>query len=300
MQPPKTTVSSDISALVERLVRMSREDPFDPFKQLIWPDHLEPGGFWMTPDLLSPKCTPQMATLTAEQTVALSKYETRNFYSLNIHGIRDLLVEVGSRIHTPGFEEISEFLHVFIAEENEHMWYFARFCVKYCGGLYPERKVKFSGPADPAVAAFLVFARILIFEEIVDFFNTRIAEDEALHPFIRQINGLHHIDESRHIAFGRGIVKSLYQQLGEDRDTEKMHILRKYIESYIVACVRSLYNPQVYRDVGIAEPHAFRKQLLRSPLRRLYHERMLKRTIDFLVKSDILQTEEGVLSNVGE
>jgi hypothetical protein len=175
----------DLAALIARLVQMSREDTFDPFRALVWPDSIDSTARWMSPDLMSVYETPQIETLTDQQAIVLSKCEMLNFYSLNIHGIRELLTEVTVRIHTSGFEDLSEFLHVFIAEENEHMWYFARFCLKYCGRIYPDRKAKFNQPSDPAVAAFLVFARILIFEEIVDFFNARLAEDEAIDPFIR-------------------------------------------------------------------------------------------------------------------
>ena len=39
-----------------------------------------------------------------EQLFTAVQVESVNFYSLNVHGIRELLIEVAKRIHTTGFE----------------------------------------------------------------------------------------------------------------------------------------------------------------------------------------------------
>src|SRR5258707_12819903 len=90
----------------------------------------------MSPELTTTHGAELAETLTREQLFALSKQESINFYSLNVHGIRELLIEVVGRIHTPGFETPSEFFHHFIGEENEHMWFFAEFCLRYGGKLF--------------------------------------------------------------------------------------------------------------------------------------------------------------------
>ena len=55
----------------------------------------------------------------------------------------------------------------------------------------------------------IIFGRILIAEELCDVFNARMANDGRLPPLVREINGVHHRDESRHIAFGRQMMRSL-------------------------------------------------------------------------------------------
>ena len=72
--------------------------------------------------------TPLADELDEDTCLVLNKWECASIFSLNVSGFRDLLVAPTQRLHTPGFEFVSEYMHCFIAEENEHMWYFARSC----------------------------------------------------------------------------------------------------------------------------------------------------------------------------
>jgi hypothetical protein len=221
--------------------------------------------------------------------MALSKWESINFYSLNIHGIRELLLEVTKRIHSPGFELTSPYFHHFLGEENEHMWFFANFCLKYGLKIYPDKRLKLDeGPVAPDIETFLVFARILIFEDIVDYFNVRMGRDETLHPLIRQLNYVHHQDESRHVTFGRQMVKQLYVGLKERYDSSRLEDLGNYLKRYMLTSLESFYNPAAYRDAGIPEPYKFRNEALRHPARKGYHKQYLKRTVAFLVKNNVI------------
>jgi hypothetical protein len=224
--------------------------------------------------------------------MALSKWESIHFYSLNVHGIRELLLEVIKRVHTPGFEEESEFFHHFVGEENEHMWFFATFCLKYGRKIYLDKKIKIPTsemtemPAD--VESLLVFARVLIFEEIVDYFNLRMGRDESLHPIIRQVNAIHHQDESRHIAFGREIVKLLWDGVRGRHPEERQQEIRDYLARYLQASIQSLYSPAVYADAGVPDPYKVRTALLADPVRHEADARVLKRTTDFFSSQGLL------------
>src|SRR5436305_2733916 len=254
MAETQTTPTRDISALLSRITEMSVETYYNPYKMFEWPEALPDEQWWMTPDLLTVAGTRFAAELPEERLQALSKWESIHFYSLNVHGIRELLLEVVKRVQAPGYDEESEFFHHFIGEENEHMCFFATFCWKYGRKIYPNRKLAFSiDEVAPDVESFLVFSRILIFEEIVDFFNLRMGRDEALHPIIRQVNSIHHQDESRHIAFGREIVKKLFHHVAATQPADQVAEAQDYLKRYLVASIQSLYSPAVYRDVGIAE-----------------------------------------------
>jgi hypothetical protein len=288
------SLSAEFMSLQDRLSRMSSEGHYNPYTLFDWPDSLPEPAWYMSADLLSVRGTPAGEALSDEQLQVLSKWESVNFYSLNVHGIRELLMEVTLRIHTPGFEPLSEFLHHFLGEENQHMWFFAEFCRRYGGKLYADKRVKLGleGQLPAEVQDFLVFARILIFEEVVDFYNTRMARDEALAPIIRQLNAVHHQDESRHIAFGRRLLEHLHERLCE-RITPEQHLeLEAYLKRYIQLSLNSLYNPAVYRDAGLPDPYGLRNELLRDPIRHIWHERLLARTTGFLVKSRIFSTPE--------
>src|SRR5439155_16372831 len=118
------------------LSAQSIEDYYNPYKTFEWPDSLPENMWWMSPELTTTAGTELDDELDLEQRRRLSRVESINFYSLNVHGIRELLIEVTRRIHTTEFATPSEFFHHFIGEENEHMWFFAEFCLRYGGKIY--------------------------------------------------------------------------------------------------------------------------------------------------------------------
>ncbi|MGD0557145.1 MAG: diiron oxygenase [Streptosporangiaceae bacterium] len=280
--------TSDIAETLGNLVADSTEHHYSPYTRFKWVDELQEQQWWMTPELLTVAGTAAGQALDEEQLMRLSKWEAINFFSLNIHGIRELLIEVTRRIHTVGFELPSEFFHRFLGEENGHMWFFAQFCRRYGGKIYPDKSFPIgTADQDPGVSNFLVFARILIFEELVDHFNLRMGRDVSLHPLIRDVNQVHHDDEWRHIIMGRKLVGLFYDGL-RDHDKEVRDNLDLYLRRYIVTSAQSLYNPAVYRDAGIQEPYQFRESVLNDPARAPYHETFFKRITGFLTSQEII------------
>jgi hypothetical protein len=277
------STENPITTMLNRIIGMSIDTYYNPYKMFEWPDELPEEQWWMSRELMTVHGTAIEQELTEKQLMAISRWESIHFYSLNVHGIRELLLEVIKRVHTPGFEIESEFFHHFIGEENEHMWFFATFCNKYGGKIYKDKKSKWSiESVEPDIESLLVFARILIFEEIVDYFNLRMGRDESLHPIIRQVNNIHHQDESRHIAFGREIVKQLFAGVRAKHPPERLAEIDDYLSRYLAASIQSLYSPAVYQDAGLPEPYKVRAALIEDPARKTYDAKVLKRTIDFL------------------
>ncbi|MGW1204184.1 diiron oxygenase [Streptomyces cyaneofuscatus] len=276
--------------ILDRLATKSIDDYYNPYRLFEWPEQLPEDMWWMSPELTTTYGTEWAEKLTPEQLHTLSKHESINFYSLNVHGIRELLVEVVNRIHTAGFETPSEFFHHFIGEENEHMWFFAEFCLRYGKKIYrqPAGGAETAAPSDK-VQSLLVFARILIFEELVDHFNSAMAEDERLHETIRGINRIHHQDESRHIAFGRELVNLLHQDLKLTATEQELDEVSTYLRRYMRHSFESLYHPQVYRDAGIERPHELRRALLESPARAEAELRTFRKTAKFLEKTGLIR-----------
>jgi hypothetical protein len=279
----------ELRELLDRLSGKATEDYYNPYQTFDWPDSIPEDRLWMSPDLLSVYGTEYMDSLPFEKLVALSRWESINFYSLNVHGIRELLIEVTRRVHSPDFEVPSEFFHHFIGEENEHMWFFATFCLNYGGKLYVDRKIQFEDAHHPAVQNFLVFARILIFEQIVDYFNLKMANDEQLHPTIRQVNAVHHQDESRHIAFGNRLVDLLWKELpAAGVDEEELAGIRDYLRRYLRMNIELLYNPSCYVDAGIENAFQVRQAVMAHPARAEVHRNILQRTESFLKRIGVL------------
>ncbi|MEV5385831.1 diiron oxygenase [Streptomyces sp. NPDC052721] len=274
--------------ILDRLTTKSIDDYYNPYRLFEWPDSLPDAMWWMSPELTTTHGTAVAGRLTEEQLYALSKYESVNFYSLNVHGIRELLIEVTRRIHTKGFETPSKFFHHFIGEENEHMWFFAEFCLRYGGRIYRQPAGVSAAIPKSDVESLLVFARILIFEELVDHFNSRMAVDDRLHDTIRALNRIHHQDESRHIAFGRELVTALFAQVRQNSTERELAEIAEYLRRYMSYSFESLFNPHVYRDAGIADPLAVRQELLRSPARAEFEQSVFRKTSKFLEKIGII------------
>lgn len=277
--------------MVNELARKARTEYYNPYTRFDWPDELGDDEWWMSPEFLTVHGTSLLSDERALK--ALARSETVNFFSLNVHGIRELIVEVAQRIHTPRFADYSDFLHHFLGEENEHMWFFSEFCTRYPGHLYPAL------PAFPSTTQFdqawtdvIVFGRIVIFEELVDYFNKNLGNEKQLPAIVRELHSAHHHDESRHVAFGKELVKHLHHkalgsggdQSGAARDAEA------YLKSYMSFSVASLYSPRAYRDAGIEKPLEFRRTALSHPGRQQFHLAAMARLDKSFVRSEIFQT----------
>jgi hypothetical protein len=278
---------------LSNLSRKSARDHYNPYSYFDWPDALPEDQLWMPADLLSLCGMPFYDELTPRQLVALTKWESINFYSLIIHGIREVIDEVIARIHTPEFAHVSDYLHHLIGEENNHMWFFAKFCLDYGGKIYPDRTLRLEAALPVRVNHLLTFARIAIFEEIVDYYNVKIGQDHMLHPIIQSINTTHHRDESRHVAFGREFVRELYKAVADEHGSHGTELTEAHIRRYLSHCIDLFYSAPAYRDAGLADPFKLRNQVRKAPERAAFHRNMLARTVNFLVGEGILRDREN-------
>lgn len=285
--------------VVGRLSRKSRYDHYNPYTKFDWPDRLDPEDWWMTPDYLTVFGT---GLVEDEQVLrALSRRETVNFFSLHVHGIRELMIAVSERIHTPRFEAFGEYLHHFIGEENAHMWFFAEFCKRYGDGIYPDvttptRREEF----DRVWEDIVVFCRILIFEEIFDYYNARLGREDAIPPILRDLHATHHHDESRHVAFGKYLVKHLFDRAWQSTPdpARRREELEAYVKSYMSFSVRSLYNPHAYRDAGLTNPLEIRRAAMAHPARELVHRRVMTQLDRFFVSCGVFHSPWEGLGDV--
>lgn len=279
-----------LQEVAARLSKVSREQRYDVYQLFDWPESLPAGEYWMSPELTSCYGTELWASLDEQSRVILSQHEMVNFFSVNIHLIRDLIGEVADRIYATRYPGLSEFFHDFIHEENEHMWFFAKFCQLYGGKVYPPRTLASAAPSSQdAIRDLVVFGRILIAEELSDVFNAKMAGDTRLPPIARQINAVHHNDESRHIAFGRQMLRALHEEAAASTSAEEMRAAGEYLGHYVSVCLLSLYNPTMYRDAGLQDARSVRRRLLADPARRAAHHQLMGRTVTFLHRSGVLE-----------
>jgi hypothetical protein len=255
---------SDVAAMVERLCALSRDAYANPYGAIDWPHAIDPDAWCMSPELISIHGTDAYRALGDAGRKRLAFFECVNFFSLNIHGEKALVQGLARRLYEKDAAS-PEYLHHFLDEENKHMIQFGEFCRRYAGKIYDDRKVVFPREHAPGEETFLFFAKVLVFEELVDKYNLRIARDERLAPVVRRINDLHHRDEVRHLAFGRRAVKELYQRSAPGWSDETRDEVTRTLRSYIAACFCEYFNPEAYRDAGLSDPLEVREAALASP-----------------------------------
>jgi hypothetical protein len=272
-----------LKEVAAQLSAISRNDSYDPYVIFDWPDSLPTADYWMAPELMTCYGTPIWAEFTEQQRLTLSRWESVNFFSLNVHLIRELIGEVADRIYETRFPGLSDFFHDFISEENKHMWFFATFCLRYGGKVYPSGKMFAAASASAnTIRDVMVFGRILIAEELCDAYNKRMAEDTRLPALVQQINRVHHHDESRHIAFGRQMMRTLCEEAAAQADEDGMRAAGDYLARYTSVCLQSFYNPAMYADAGIEGGRRLRGRLLEDPSRQQAHRDLMSRTTTFL------------------
>jgi hypothetical protein len=277
---------------VARLSELSQRTYQNPYTTVDWPTSVEPDRDWFSsPEYLSLYGTDEWETLDETARKRLAFHEAANFYSLNIHGEKSLMEGLAARLYRRDLMDVADYLHHFLDEENKHSIYFGGFCTRYAK-VYRSRQIATGGAAAPRdVADFLFFVKTLIFEEIVDRYNWVQARDERLHPLARFINHNHHVEESRHLVFGRRLVTALWRACAPGWDDAQIADLREYLAQFVVASWREYYNPDVYADIGFADPWQVAERAWSAPAQREHRRGVSAKCVNFLLATGIFEQE---------
>ena len=119
---------------------------------------------------------------------------------------------------------------------------------------------------------------------MLDYYNVAIQDNAAVPKVIRDLNALHHYEETRHMSFGRAVVIDLFEKVTEKGSKEEIDYCRNYLNRYIGWCLDSLYYPQMYRDAGIADSYRFRNAVMTDPARQAHHDSLTSRVRKFFLK----------------
>jgi hypothetical protein len=277
-----------LAELTTRLCRVSREQFIDPFSRLEWPTSLERNQWFMSPELVSLFGTREWDALEQSRQQTISFFELVNFFSINIHGERMLIEGLAKRLYRKHTDTLSPYLHHFLDEENKHMFYFGRFCKQYAGKIYPEKRFAVEREYAEGEEEFLFFARVMLFEELVDVYNRRMAKDERLVAISREINWLHHFEEARHLAFGRRVVEELFDAHSNIWEPEVRERIGAELSHFMDATWKDLFNPEVYKDAGLPDAYALRRKLLSEPAIETRKQTLCRRAARTLFKVGLL------------
>lgn len=286
----ESLIMKNINEIVEKLCDASRNDYNNPY-DLKWPETLPSDTWFFSPELISIYGTEQYERMNEDKRKQLSFYEAINFFSLNIHGEKPLAEGLARRLYSKKHLNVSNYLHHFLDEENKHMIYFAGFCMRYASKIYPDKKMTLSREYAEGEEDFLFFVKVMIFEELVDVYNVKMARDERLSAIVREINRLHHRDEARHLVFGREIVSEIFRENKKRWSEETLENIRQYLNGYFVSTWREYFNSEVYKDAGLKDPFDIPETAFETPASRTRRKEISSKCIQFLLQHEILVKE---------
>jgi ribosomal protein S18 acetylase RimI-like enzyme len=274
-----------LEILVERLSAASERAAVPD--ALAWPDDVD--GLWcFSPEWSCLAGSRWHSALPEPERRRLSLVEARSFFSINVHGERILSEGIRARLASASHRELHPYLRHFVDEEDRHSAMFTAFCDRFAGGVLPDRSVAFPREMDAEDADVLFFARVLAFEEIVDVYNVAMARDERLAPIVRAIHGLHHADESRHLAFGRRLVGELFARAATRWTAEQATAMREEVAAHVHATWRAVWSIDVLRAAGCRDALAAREAAWCQPAARAHRERISRRALRSLVHAGAL------------
>jgi hypothetical protein len=282
--------------LATRLTNASRRLHWTVHEQFQWPERLEEGTWSMPPELISIYGTPAYEALDEAARRRLSLYELGNFFSLVLQGERPLVQGLVHRFHskhTAG--SVTDYLHHFVDEENKHMVMFGEFCRRYIGKVYPDKKPVATARKHAKGEEDVVFyCKVLVVEELGDYYNVAIQNDERCPAIVRELNRVHHVDESRHLAFGRQFLAELFETYRPQWSEEVLAGFRAWLAEYLKSSWGDYYNPQMYRDAGIEDGYAMRQLAFAHPACAEHRRRVSQKLVTYFLKHGLLAEEPAL------
>ncbi len=252
-----------MTEVVERLLKSSARQSYDPDVDIDWDAPEVPGLWWMQPERMSLYGTPLWETLSVEQRIELSKHEVGSIVSVGLWFeivLMQLLLKDVYR--SDPTHARTQYALTEVADECRHSTMFGRALGKLGVPVYGPREPLYTiaktGPALLRGAA--AYAGTLIGEEPVDRWQRAAINDETLQPLVRMVSRIHVVEEARHVTFAREeLEKSV---VGMNRHQRLWH--QSVTAQIAYASMRSLVHPNVYASVGI-DPMEGRRAALSNP-----------------------------------
>ncbi len=255
----------------QRLLDSSEQLSYDPVIEVDWETPLDLDHHGASPEWSTLYGTAYWAEMTEEQRRELTRQEAASVASTGIWFemilqqmmIRDFYAKDPT---DPAFQwALTE-----IADECRHSIMFARGAAKLGAPAYRPRRlaVELGRFFKTIASGEAAYAAILVAEEVLDVMQRDWMRDERVAPFVRTINNIHVVEESRHMKFAREETRERMEGAGWLR--RQYSALVVSIAAYFI--VTSMVHPQVYDRAGLDRARAVRearanqhhKSLLRS------------------------------------
>ncbi|MDJ1130735.1 AurF N-oxygenase family protein [Streptomyces iconiensis] len=277
---PDPAPLTDREATAERLLAASARHSYDPGTDVDWDAPLEPGGWFMPPELLSLHGTPLWDAMPHEQRLELSRHELSAWTSRGIWFEIILLQLLARHIYDKPFTSAhARYALTEIADECRHSLMFVRMLGKCGAPPYPvsrplhqvARAVK-TCSSTPAS-----FSATLFGEEISDWMQRITMRDERVQPLVREVFRIHVIEEARHVRYAREELRRLAAAQPRWRRT----CTELNVTALALLLTDAYVRGDVYAAVGLPPAEAMR-QAKASELRRHHMREATRKLTAFL------------------
>ncbi|MEV0116131.1 diiron oxygenase [Streptomyces sp. NPDC050844] len=241
--------------VARRLLDSAAVLAYDPATEVDWETPLDRDYHGASPEWSSLYGTAYWQELTEPQRKELTRQEAASVASTGIwfEMILQQMVLRDVYAKDPTSAEVQWALTE-IAEECRHSIMFARGAQKLGAPAYrPHRSVMELGRAFKTLAfGEAAYAAILVAEEVLDVMQRDWMRDERVVPFVRTINNIHVVEESRHMKFARDQTRK--RLVGAGRVRRQINAFVVAVASYYI--VTSMVNRKVYANAGLDEKRA--------------------------------------------
>ncbi|MER7110318.1 AurF N-oxygenase family protein [Streptomyces sp. NPDC000229] len=244
--------------VARRLLDSAATLSYDPATEVDWETPLDKNFHGASPEWSTLYGTAYWREMDDAQRKELTRQEAASVASTGIWFemilqqmvLRDIYAKDPTE---PGFQwALTE-----IADECRHSIMFARGAKKLGAPAYRPRRIAVElGRAFKTIAfGEAAYAAILVAEEVLDVMQRDWMRDERVVPFVRTINNIHVVEESRHMKFARDETRRRLANAGWLR--RQIHAVLIAIASYVI--VTSMVNKDVYRNAGLDRERAVRE-----------------------------------------
>ncbi|MDV6011745.1 diiron oxygenase [Haloechinothrix sp. LS1_15] len=256
--------------VARRLLHSSETLSYDPVEEVDWETPLDTSYHGASPEWSTLYGTSYWQEMSPEQQRELTRQEAASVASTGIWFemilqqmvLRDFYAKDPT---DPAFQwALTE-----IADECRHSIMFARGAAKLGAPAYrPRRTVVELGRLFKTLAfGESAYASILVAEEVLDVMQRDWMRDDRVVPFVRTINNIHVVEESRHMKFAREETRERLQGAGKLR--RQLNALVVAVASYFI--VTSMVNKKVYANAGLDA-----KRALREAKANQHHKQMMR------------------------
>lgn len=255
---PKTRTRPAEESVARRLLDSSAQLSYDPLTEVDWETPLDTGYHGASPEWSTLYGTAYWNEMTEEQRKALTRQEAASVASTGIWFEMILQQMVLRDIYAKDpTDDTFQWALTEIADECRHSIMFARGAKKLGAPAYrPHRVAVELGRLFKTVAfGEAAYAAILVAEEVLDVMQRDWMRDERVVPFVRTINNIHVVEESRHMKFARDETRKHLARAGRVR--RQTHAVLIAVAAYVI--VTSMVNPKVYANAGLDEERAVRE-----------------------------------------